>query len=83
MYPPFLHAVQKYFKKLLPKLVPLQVNVTKFALILFHFVLYYLYTYVTVKPHSRNIIYFWLLKNLLWNHLYDCLIQVISNEFAA
>ena len=28
MYPPFLHAVQKYFKKLLPKLVPLQVNVT-------------------------------------------------------
>lgn len=24
MYPPFLHAVQKYFKKLLPKLVPLQ-----------------------------------------------------------
>lgn len=28
MYPPFLHAVQKYFKKLLPKFVPLQVNVT-------------------------------------------------------
>ena len=58
MYPPFLHAVQKYFKKLLPKLVPLQVNVTQFALILFHFVLYYLYTHVTVKSHSRNIIYF-------------------------
>ena len=32
MYPRYIHAVEKYFKKLLPELVPLQVIFAYFAL---------------------------------------------------